>query len=343
MFKRKYILDTSLLEITLQCNMKCIHCGSSAGYKRESELSTNEWINVCEQLADLGCRRIALLGGEPFLRKDWFIIAQKIRDFDINLVIMSNGLCINKEIIDLLRKLEPYTVSISIDGANPETHDSIRGVKGSFKKCKESLESLRRAGISTSVVTTLHKSNIKELPAMRDFLLNTGTAWQLQMAVPIGRFSKDLLLSKEEFYASAMFIATTRTQYSFKEMPIIGADPIGYHSTMLPNTGLSPWKGCMAGINHLDIQSDGEIKGCLALPDEFIEGNIKNIDLSQIWNNPDAFSYNRKFKIEELKNECVGCKYGKTCKGGCLSVSTSVTGEKHDDPYCLRLIEKSFA
>jgi len=125
-------------------------------------------------------------------------------------------------------------------------------------------------------------------------------------------------------------------------MPIMGADPIGYHSTMLPNVGLSPWKGCTAGINHLDIQSDGGIKGCLSLPDEFIEGNVREKSLSQIWNDLDAFSYNRKFKIDDLKNECIGCRYGKTCKGGCMSVSTSVTGEKHGDPYCLRLIEKLF-
>jgi len=322
--------------------MRCIHCGSSAGYKREKELSTNEWINICKQLSDLGCKRISLLGGEPFLRKDWFIIAQNVRDLGIELVIMSNGSCINKDIINLLKKLEPSTVSISVDGAKPKTHDSIRRMNGSFKKCKDSLVLLREAEIPTTVVTTLHKKNIKELPAMRDFLLNTGTAWQIQIAAPIGRFSKDLILSKEEFYAASMFIATTRTKYSFKELPIIGADPIGYHSNLLPNIRLTPWMGCQAGISHMDIQSNGGIKGCLALSDEFIEGNIKNTSLSQFWNAPDSFVYNRKFKIDDLKNECVGCKHGKTCRGGCLSVSTSLTGKSHGDPYCLRLIEKSF-
>lgn len=342
MFKRRYVLLISLLELTLQCNMRCIHCGSSAGHKRKKELSTDEWINVCGQLADLGCNRISLLGGEPFLRKDWFTIAQKIRDYGINLIIMSNGLCVNNSIVNLLKKLEPYTVSISIDGANPKTHDSIRGINGSFRKCREALELLRNADIPTTVVTSLHKNNIKELPDMRDFLLNTGTAWQLQIAAPIGRFPRDLMLSKEEFYAASMFIASTRTQYSFKEMPIMGADPIGYHSTMLPNIKLSPWKGCQAGISHMDIQSDGGVIGCLALPDEFVEGNIKDTSLSQFWNDPDSFVYNRKFKIDDLKNECVGCKHGKTCRGGCLSVSTSLTGKSHGDPYCLRLIEKSF-
>jgi radical SAM protein with 4Fe4S-binding SPASM domain len=341
MFKKIYVLTVSLLEITLKCNMKCIHCGSSAGYQRKNELTTDEWIDVCKQLADLGCKRIALLGGEPFLRKDWYKISQKIRDLNIKLIIVSNGQSITIDIINKLQKLEPYTINISIDGATPKTHDYIRGVKGSFIKCKKALENLREANIPTTVITTVHKNNIKELPAMRDFLLNTGTAWQLQPSAPIGRFPRDRVLSKEEFYAAAMFIATTRTNYSFKEMPIIGADPFGYHSTKLPNIGLTPWRGCEAGISHMDIQSNGGIKGCLALPDKFVEGNTKETSLSQIWNNPDSFAYNRKFKESDLKNDCVGCKYGKTCKGGCLTFSDSITGESHCDPYCLRAIEKT--
>jgi len=78
--------------------MRCIHCGSSAGYKREKELSVNEWINVCSQLADLGCKRIALLGGEPFLRKDWSVIGQKIRDLDMNIIILAIDKRVNKDI-----------------------------------------------------------------------------------------------------------------------------------------------------------------------------------------------------------------------------------------------------
>ena len=341
MFKKKYNLEASLLELTLQCNMKCLHCGSSAGYKRENELTTNEWIDICRELVDLGCKRIALLGGEPFLRKDWYEIAQKIKDLDNDLIILSNGLCINKNIVDKLRKLDPLTISISIDGASPETHDNIRGVKGAYRRCQEALEHLREVNIPTTVITTIHKNNLKELPSMLEQLLNTGTVWQLQPAAPIGRFPRDLVLSKEEFYAAAMFIAATRTRYSFKEIPIIGADPFGYHSTKLPNIGLKPWKGCFAGISHMDIQSDGGIKGCLSLPDEFIESNIKENSLSQIWNDPDAFAYNRKFKTEDLKDECRNCKHGKTCKGGCLTLSVSTTSKSHCDPYCLRAIEKT--
>ncbi len=340
MFNRKYVPYSTLIELTLKCNMRCVHCGSSAGYTRKDELSTNEWMNVIRQLSNLKCKLVTLLGGEPFMRKDWDIISREIRDQGMDLTIISNGLCIDDSIIKKLRYLGLYTIAISLDGASPATHDYIRQVKGSFVKCKGVLKSLKEADIPTSVVTTLNKTNLKDLPSLRELLLNKGIAWQIQIGVPIGRFTKDQMLSEEEFYAAALFISSTRKQYTFKELPITGAHCFGYNSSLLPNIMLSPWRGCQAGISGLGIQSDGMIKGCLSLTDEFIEGNIKKDKIEEIWNNANAFSYNRKFTTKNLKNGCKDCKYGKNCKGGCLSVSTSLTNQANSDPYCLYLIEK---
>ena len=340
MLSRKYIPYSTLIEFTLKCNMRCIHCGSSAGYNRKNELSTNEWIDVIKQLSNLRCKLVTLLGGEPFMRKDWDVISREIRDQGMDLTIISNGLCINDSIIKKLKSLDIYTIAISLDGSSPETHDYIRQVKGSFKKCKEVLKSLKKEAIPTSVVTTLNKTNLKDLPAMREFLLNKGIAWQIQIAVPMGRFTRDQMLSEEEFYAAALFISSTRKEYTFKELPIMGAHCFGYYSSILPNIMLSPWQGCQAGISGLGIQSDGMIKGCLSLTDEFIEGDVRKNKLEEIWNNPKAFSYNREFTTQNLKNSCKDCKYGKKCRGGCLSVSTSLTNQTNSDPYCLYLIEK---
>ena len=101
-----------------------------------------------------------------------------------------------------------------------------------------------------------------------------------------------------------------------------------------------PWNGCQAGISTIGIQSNGEVKGCLSLPQEFIEGNIRDNLISDIWQKPGFCSYNRDFKESDLNNSCIGCKYGKKCRGGCLGVSIGVTGKSNGDPYCLKTIEK---
>jgi radical SAM protein with 4Fe4S-binding SPASM domain len=342
MWRKPFIPMSALFELTLQCNMRCIHCGSSAGVRRTTELSTEEWIRITRELSDMKCRLVGLLGGEPFIRKDWYTISQTIKDYGMDLSIMSNGALINDKLLLELRKLDPYNVVLSIDGGTAETHDFIRQTSGSFEQCKQALSLLKNAGISTSVITTVNKKNLTELPLLRSLLINRGIAWQIQLAVPIGRFPRELLLSSEEFYAAALFIATTKQRYTTKELPITGAHCIGYNSTIVPPLTLLPiWTGCPAGITTVGIQSDGGIKGCLSLPDEFIEGNIRQRRVSELWNDPAVFSYNRRFKKDDLNNDCGLCKYGKTCRGGCLSVSTSITGKPHSDPYCLYLLEKN--
>ncbi len=341
MIKKKQFPYSTVIELTLKCNMKCIHCGSSAGKNREKELTYEEWVKVFEELASLNGKLVTFMGGEPFLRKEWYELAKEVKKVGMNLIFMSNGYLINDDVISKIKTLDPHVVAISLDGGTAETHDEIRGLKGSFEKCKEVITKLRNEDLPTTIVSTIHKKNLKELPLIRDLVINRDIAWQIQIADPIGRFPKELHLSKKEFYSVALFIAHTRQKYSLKQMPITGAHCIGYNSQILPNLTLSPkWTGCQAGITALGIQSNGGVKGCLSLSNDFVQGNVRDKSIIEIWNNPNFSKYNRDFKKESLEENCINCKYGKSCKGGCLAVSTSTTGKMHNDPYCLYSIEK---
>ena len=341
MQKKRYAPICVDYELTLACNMRCIHCGSAAGNVRTKELTTKEWIDLSKKLKDMGTQLVVFTGGEPLLRKDWFEIGKNVRDLRMDLSIISNGQVIDEKMVTQFRKLDPYTVAISLDGAVASTHDSIRKVNGSFEKCLEVLKLLRDNDLPTTVVTTVHKKNIGELTKLREMLLDRGLAWQIQIAVPIGRFPKDLIISKEEFYSTSMFIAQSKNKYSKKRLAVMAAHSIGYNPKLIRNPMLVPrWKGCQAGISALGIQSDGGVIGCMSLPDEFVEDNIRNRDIKEIWYDPEMFSFNRKFTIDDLDGDCKDCKFGKSCKGGCTTVSSGLTGQNHCDPYCLHLIEK---
>ena len=336
----RYVPLSVAWELTLACNMNCMHCGSSAGTTRNDELTTNEAMNLCSQLQELHAKYINLTGGEALLRKDWWRIGSELKNLGMEVSVLSNGLALNEEITTKLRAVDVYAIALSLDGGRAETHDGIRGVPGSFEKCLSALDLLRKENLPVTVITTVHKGNLQELPMIRDLILGKTKAWQIQIAVPIGRFPQSLILSKEEFYTAALFIASTKKRYSVKELAVMGAHSIGFHSRLLRNTMVSPvWKGCQAGISVLGIQSDGSIKGCLSLPDIFREGNVRQRRLADIWEDPSAFSYNRQYTVSELKENCEGCRYGKTCRGGCTTVSASLTGAPHNDPYCLNLIE----
>ena len=56
-------LEFVIYELTLKCNLNCIHCGSSAGLTRPNELTTTESLKLVDDLKELGAKRLILSGG----------------------------------------------------------------------------------------------------------------------------------------------------------------------------------------------------------------------------------------------------------------------------------------
>lgn len=333
--KRGRSLSCAIWELTLACNLRCSHCGSSAGQARPDELSTKECYRVCEDLASLNCREVSLMGGEPFLRSDCFSIARCVKQLGMDLSFVSNGTVLQKHLDDVAR-VEPKVVGISLDGMK-ETHERIRG-SGTWDKAIDAIELLRGRKIQTTVITTVSKLNFKDLPRLKDLLLKRGVNWQMQIAMPFGNFQKEFMLSKEEYYATALFIAKERIKNRFEDLPVVGAHCYGYFSRILPGCR---WNGCQAGITSIGITSDGNIVGCLSMGnDRFIEGNVREKSLVEIWNDQGKFAYNRRKESRNAGPNCRGCKREPECGGGCNSVSYSLTGLFHNNPYCFLAIEE---
>lgn len=323
-------------EITLRCNSKCIHCGSSAGKARSDELDTEEALQLVNDLQSYGYKGVALMGGEPLVREDWFEIASEVKKLKMELSIVTNGLNLKRH-IQQVKKLNVDCISLSLDGATPKTHDYLRGIDGAFENTLEVMRLLENEDLPISIITTVSKINFNEIEKIKDIIVDRNIAWQIQLAIPIGRFPRDLVISREQFYTLALFISINAKKYSYKRLPIIGAHCFGYYSKFMPNLGLDPWVGCQAGLSILGIQSNGNIKGCLTHPDSLIVGNIRNQPLKKILSNPSAFRYNRAFKTDYLKGYCINCDVNKECKGGCYG--TSIALKSYDEPYCLRAIE----
>jgi radical SAM protein with 4Fe4S-binding SPASM domain len=330
-------LSCAVWEITLGCNMNCKHCGSSAGTVRPDELSLEECYKVCEDLAEVNCRMASLMGGEPFFRSDWFEIARCVKDLGMDLAFVTNGWTMT-EVIDQLVLLEPEVVGVSLDGTE-SVHDSIRK-QGSFKRVIKAIDLLKKHNIQTTVITTISKTNIKELPKIRKILRPKEVNWQIQTAMPFGNFDRNLVIDLEEYYSSAMFIVSENIKNTYQDMPVVGAHCYGYFSHLLPSN--KDWNGCTAGRSTVGITSNGNVVGCLSMGgDRFVEGNLRERSFKEIWEDPNTFSYNRKFKIEDIGENCEGCAYTARCKGGCNSVSLHMSNSLHNSKYCLRRIEET--
>src|SRR5271170_6397891 len=120
-------------EITLACDLKCLHCGSRAGHRRAVELSTAECRQVVDALAELGTREISLIGGEAYLRKDWTEIVRAIRSHGMYCAIQTGGRNLTPKRLAAAVAAGLQGVGVSIDGLQP-LHDRLRGVPGSFNR-----------------------------------------------------------------------------------------------------------------------------------------------------------------------------------------------------------------
>src|SRR5256714_10458826 len=88
---KAYVPVHVVWEITLACDLKCMHCGSRAGHRRSDELTTPECLEIVEALARLGTREISLIGGEAYLRKDFIEIIRAIHEHGIYCAIQTGG------------------------------------------------------------------------------------------------------------------------------------------------------------------------------------------------------------------------------------------------------------
>lgn len=120
--------------ITGFCNFHCRHCYMDAPKGTLNELSLKQSIGLIDQMAECGILRVDITGGEPFVRKDFWQLIDRILYHGIAIgQIYTNGWLITDKILDEFekRELKPE-FSISFDGIG--WHDWMRGKKGAEKK-----------------------------------------------------------------------------------------------------------------------------------------------------------------------------------------------------------------
>ena len=118
----KYQPITCVWEVTMGCNMRCGHCGSSCAESLPDELTTEDALGLCDQIAELGLKWITLSGGEPLTRKDIPLLVKRLSSQGVAVNIITNGWLLEREMAKQLKDSGISTVAISIDGT-PKIHD----------------------------------------------------------------------------------------------------------------------------------------------------------------------------------------------------------------------------
>lgn len=316
----KHKLIDLFWECTLTCNAKCKHCGSSAENKKyEGELTTEEIKNALKNIAkDMDASKILInvTGGEPLVRKDLFeVMEYATNELGFHWGMTTNGILLNDENIEKLRKSNMETISVSIDGLE-ETHDKFRGVPGSYKLIIDNIKNLKNAGYvkHIQVTTVFHKENINQIEELYEIMLGLGLdSWRLGSMDPIGRANenKDLLLDGMEIKKMLDFIKSKKKD---KRLELTYGCPsflgIEYEKEVRRN-----YFYCRTGISIASILYNGDLFVCPNVPriKKLIQGNVKKDNFKDVWENKyKEFRDKDRTKCEE----CSECTHWKYCLGG---------------------------
>lgn len=164
---------SAFLEITPRCNMNCIHCYLQ-DHHCNSEMSLERIIEIIDILYDKGILFLTLSGGEIFTRKDFADIYLYAKRKGFIVELFSNGLNIDDEVIDILRKYPPLLMDISLYGSCEETYYQVTGVRGACEQVRNNCRMLAASNIRLSLKSPIIKETRDEVEGMREFADSIG-------------------------------------------------------------------------------------------------------------------------------------------------------------------------
>ena len=179
-------------ETTKACPLSCRHCRANAILKPlPGELTTQEGYRLIEDVASFGRPYpiIVFTGGDPLMRSDIFELIGHARDLGVPVALSpAVSSSINDENLAEIKRLGVSSVSISLDGASPATHEFVRRVEGHFERTLAAMKMLREFGIPFQVNSTVMKMNVEEFPLLFKLVRDSGAnAWEVFFLIHVGR------------------------------------------------------------------------------------------------------------------------------------------------------------
>ena len=342
-------------ETTVRCNLACAHCrrleSKDAG---EADHSTAQGEAMIDQLAELGRRQpqmpvLVFSGGEPFCRRDLFMLMERAKQQGIILALATNGTTINREKAQQIHDSGVARVSVSLDGATAEVHDKMRQIPGAFDRAVEGIRHLHEASVPFQINVTLTKQNVHQLGDVYELAKALGAvAVHIFMLVPVGCgqvLAETDMLSPQQYeqIMRDIYQLESRGEIQIKvtcgphyerikrqlarSMPVRASQETPHGVTTSPHPQS---KGCLAGLGVLFVSHRGDVYPCGYLPVNC--GNILETRLIEIWDRSEDLA--RMRDVAALEGKCGVCEYRQVC-GGCRARAFGMTGDyMGEEPFC---------
>ena len=309
---------------TLTCNLSCSFCDTTDRHRAPvDELSQERLLEIVDEAADMGVKRLFLLGGgEPLLRRRATpAVMARAKEHGMEGILTTNGTLMNRAVAHQMVAIEWDEVHVSVDGDSARIHDALRGKPGAFQRTVQNacrLSVLRRRSGAHTPRLALHfvltNANYTSLEGVVELAAAMG-AFRVDFDALIAYTPEQraLMLSEEQRQAvpeiaaraldraRTLGIATTLEHF-------LNPSSIDRGSNSVPVPAEAGLKGapCLKAWHYLVVAADGRTSPCCVLSGS--GGSVAEESLKNVWvNDPFLEQVRDGMLVKQPHSRCTEC------------------------------------
>lgn len=298
------------IELTLKCNLKCVHCYNFDRSKPEPklaqgpDLTPQEVRRILEELSAAGTLMVSFSGGEALLYPQLTELISYARKLHMAVKVKSNATLLTEVRAREIFKAGATEMDISLYGATPSSHDAFTAMKGSFERTLRGIRAARTAGIFPSISYIIHNGNFREVAEMVALAADLGASYALSTELTARydgtKDSRDYRMSRKELEE----LITGPSRHLFSDL-------------YQPSESVQ----CACARLVCGVSSTGEVYPCIGAP--IPSGNLRSKSFAEIWNHSPELNKIRGLKLDDFKT-CKPCEHRHYCQrsSGAIYVDT---------------------
>ena len=297
---RSYIPLNVTLELTLACNLRCIHCYNfdrALSYhptkEREEELTGAEVHRILDEVREEGCLYLAFTGGEALVHPNLDDFVRHAGRSGMMVTLKSNGTLLNPPTVQRLAAAGAAAIDISLYGADAPTHDAFVKMPGAFDRTVAGARTARDAGLLVKFNFVAMRQNVDQIERMIALTTEMGIPYgvdaQVRARYDGSRSSLDLRIDRaalDRLYRGPLrqFVPPADEQRNSVQ--------------------------CACARSVCGISAFGEVYPCIGAP--IPSGNLRKQSFRDIWRDSPALNSIRGLRLKDFP-ACETCDHMKYC------------------------------
>jgi radical SAM protein with 4Fe4S-binding SPASM domain len=305
-FKDKPHLVSFQIELTSRCNEQCVHCYIPSKNKK-MDIEPYLLYNVLDQCKEMELLDITFSGGEPMVHPNFLDFLKRAKSYDFSVNVLSNLTLLNDEIIFEMKENRLSSVQVSLYSMDPDIHDSITKVPGSFYKTRDAIIKLIENDIPLQISCPTMKQNRdsysdvmkwahdNKVRSITDYIMmarydhTTDNLANRLGLDEVGKVINDIIgndIDYQQLLCGEDFYSEDQRERS--------NDPV-----------------CSVCISSMCMVANGNVYPCAGWQ-SYVLGNLYNEKLKNIWDNSPGVKYLRSLRKRDFP-ECTYCENKAFC------------------------------